>query len=450
MTEVPVTQYARTPSGADVAYQVVGDGPPDLVYLATWWGHVDGRWEEPTFARFLRRLASFSRLILFDKRGTGASDPLPASGLVTWEDWIDDICTVMDAAGSQRAALIGVGDGGPLSLLFGATYPQRTEALVLFNTAARLVSSADHAFGLPPDEAERILEAAASGWGSGALVETFYRSRADDPEFRRWWGRYQRMSGTPSMSAAMTRLAFSTDARHVLPAVQAPTLIMSRRDFALTRTSQAAYLAEHISGARQLELPGTDGAMWSEPDWETIADEVQEFVTGIRPAPHADRVLATVLFTDVVGSTSLAATMGDHRWRELLDLHHAAVREALAGHRGREVKTTGDGFLATFDGPARAILCARTIVERMAGLGLSIRAGLHTGEVEFQDVDVAGIAVHIAARVNALAGPGEVLVSRTVRDLVAGSGIPFADRGLHALKGAPEEWQLFAVESLDG
>lgn len=447
MTEVPETRYARTPEGGCVAYQVVGEGPLDVVYLATWWGHVDGRWEEPTFARFLRRLASFSRLILFDKRGTGASDPLPASGLVTWEDWIDDIRAVMDAVGSQRAALIGVADGGPISMLFGATYPQRTNALVLFNTSARLVASEDHAFGLPPDVAEEIIDAAGSGWGSGALVEAFYRSRADDPEFRRWWGRYQRMSGTPSMSTAMTRLAFSTDARRVLPAVQAPTLVMNRSEFALSPMSQAAYLAEHIAGARLVELPGTDGGMWSEPDWESIADEVQEFLTGIRPVPHADRVLATVLFTDLVGSTEVATRLGDHRWRELLDRHHETVREELAKHRGREVKTTGDGFMATFDGPARAILCARAVIDRVARLGLMVRAGLHTGEVELHDVDLAGIAVHIAARVNALAGAGEVLVSRTVKDLVAGSGLRFADRGVHTLKGVPEDWQLFTVES---
>ena len=446
MIEVPETQYAKAIDGAHLAYQVVGDGPVDLVFLATWWGHVDGRWEEPTFARFLRRLSSFSRLILFDKRGTGASDPLPAAGMATWENGIDDIRTVMDAAGSQRAAFIGNADGGPLSLLFAATHPQRTAALVLFNTAARLVRAEDYPVGLPTEVAERIVDSAAEGWGTGALMETFLPSRAGDPDFRRWWAKYQRMSGTPTMSAAMTRLAFSTDARHVLPAVQAPTLVMYRRDFALVSRAQAADLAEGITDARLVEVAGTDGGLWSESNWESIADEIQEFLTGGRRVPHADRVLATLLFTDIVGSTETATRLGDHRWRELLDRHHEVVREELATHRGREVKTMGDGFLATFDGPARAVLCARAIIDRVAHLGLTVRAGLHIGEVETQDVDLAGIAVHIAARVNALAGPGEVLVSRTVKDLVAGSGIRFADRGVHTLKGAEEDWQLFAVE----
>jgi class 3 adenylate cyclase len=447
VAEVPDTLYARSRDGGHIAYQVVGDGPLDVVYVPSWWGHVDGNWEEPTFARFLRRLASFSRLILFDKRGTGASDPLPASGLVTWEDWVDDVCTVMAAVDSERAAVIGVGYGGPVALLFAATYPRQTSALVLFNTSACLVSSDGSAAGLPPDLAESIIDEAAANWGSGAMIETLHPSRADDDEFRRWWSKYQRMSGTPTMSAAMTRLAFSADARSLLPAIQAPTLVMHRRDFALVQWSQATYLAEHISGARSLELSGTDGAMWTEPDWESIADEVQEFVTGVRPAPLSDRVLATVLFTDLVGSTETAARLGDRRWREVLDRHHVAVRDEIAKHRGQEVKSTGDGFLATFDGPARAILCAKSVVERLSDLGLTVRAGLHTGEVELHDVDLAGIAVHIAARVNALAAPGEVLVSRTVKDLVAGSGLQFTDRGLHALKGVPEKWQLFAVES---
>jgi class 3 adenylate cyclase len=446
VTEAPETRYARMPDGAHIAYQVVGDGPLDLINLGPWWGHVDGRWEID-WGRFLRRLGMFSRLILFDKRGAGASDPLPASGLVTWEDWIDDLCTVMDAVGSESAALIGVGDGGPLALLFAATYPQRTRALVLFNTAARLVAAEDYPEGLPLDVAERVIDDIASGWGTGALLETIYPTRAKDPEFRRWWARYQRMSGTPSMSAAMTRLAFSTDARHVLPAVQAPTLVMYRRDFAFVQWSAPAYLAQHIAGARLVELSGSDSGMWSESDWESIADELEEFLTGIRPAPLADRVLATVLFTDLVGSTETAARLGDRRWRQLLDRHHDAVREELATHRGQEVKTTGDGFMATFDGPARAILCARAIVDRLARLGLAVRAGLHTGEVELHEVDLAGIAVHIAARVNALADPGEVLVSRTVKDLVAGSGLRFADRGTHELKGVPEQWHLFAVEA---
>jgi class 3 adenylate cyclase len=295
--------------------------------------------------------------------------------------------------------------------------------------------------------ADSIIDAAAAGWGTGGLTETFHKSRAEDAEFHRWWAKYQRMSGTPTMSVAMTRLAFSTDARPILSAIRSPTLVMNRRDFALNPRAQAEYLAEHISGARLVEVPGTDGGMWSESNWESIADEVQEFLTGVRPVPHADRVLATVLFTDIVSSTETASRLGDHHWRELLERHHETVREELARHRGHEVNTAGDGFMATFDGPARAILCAQAIIDRIAQLGLSVRAGLHTGEVEPHNVDLAGIAVHIAARVNALASPSEVLVSRTVRDLVAGSGITFTDRGNHKLKGITEEWQLFAVSA---
>ncbi len=428
-----------------MAYQVVGDGPFDVVFIPNWVTNVDAMWEEPTLARFLRRLGTFSRLLCFDKRGTGVSDPVPIAALPTLEQWNDDVRAVMDAVGSQRAALVGIAEGGPMAILFAATYPERTSALVLVDTFARLLRDADYGAGYPAEQVPRFLAHFGEMWGTGALLDAVAPSVAHDERFRRWYSRHERLAMGPGAAAAMYATMFEVDVRHVLPAVRVPTLVLHRSEDRHIRLGHGRYLAEHIPGARLVELPGVDN-LFHVGDTETMLGEIEEFLTGTRSAPESDRVLATVLFTDIVGSTDHAAALGDAAWRDLLKAHHEIVRRELERYRGREINTTGDGFLATFDGAARAVRSARAIEQAVKRLGLDIRAGLHTGEVEYVGENVAGIAVHTAARVAALAAPGEVLVSSTVKDLVAGSGLRFGERGTHTLKGVPDEWRLFAVE----
>jgi class 3 adenylate cyclase len=440
----PETHYTRGKDG-HVAYQVVGDGPFDVVLIPSWTTNVDAMWEEPTLARFLRRLGTFSRLLCFDKRGTGVSDPVPLAALPTLEQWNDDERAVMDAVGSQRAALIGVAEGGPMAMLFAATYPERTSALVLVNTFARLLRDADYGYGYPADRVPKVLARLEELWGIGGLVDLIAPSVAHDERFRRWYARYERLAIAPGAATAIYATIFEVDVRHVLPAIRVPTLVLHRSGDRHIRVGQGRYLAEHIPAAKYVELPGEDHLFFV-GDTEAMLGEIEEFLTGTRSAPESDRVLATVLFTDIVGSTERAAALGDAGWRDLLRAHHEVVRRELERHRGREIGTTGDGFLATFDGPARAVRCAGAIAQAVQRLGIEVRAGLHTGEVEHVGENVAGIAVHTAARVAALAGPGDVFVSSTVKDLVAGSGLRFAERGAHALKGIPDEWRLFAVE----
>jgi len=440
----PETHYTRGKEG-HVAYQVVGDGPFDVVFIPAWNTNVDAMWEEPTLARFLRRLGTFSRLICFDKRGTGVSDPVPLGAIPTLEQWNDDVGAVMDAVGSQRAALLGHGEGGPMATLFAATYPERTSALVLVNTFARMLRDVDYSIGYPADRVPTFLARFKEAWGTGKTVDVVAPSVAHDERFRRWYGRYERLANGPGALAAMYATMFEIDVRHVLPTIRVPTLVLHRNGDCNIRVGHGRYLAEHIPAAKYVELPGEDHVFYV-GDTETMLGEIEEFLTGARPTPESDRVLATVLFTDIVGSTERAAALGDAGWRDLLGTHHEVVRRELQRYRGREIGTTGDGFLATFDGPARAVRCASAIGQGIRRLGIDVRAGLHTGEVEYVGENVAGIAVHTAARVAALAGPGEVLVSNTVKDLVAGSGLRFADRGMHALKGVPDEWRLFAVE----
>jgi len=436
----PETQYARS-GDIHIAYQVLGDGAVDLVQVPGY-QHVEMLWEWPAAAQMMRRLASFSRLILFDKRGTGLSDPVPLTTLPTLEEWMDDVRAVMDAVGSERAAIMAFFEGGPMAMLFAATYPDRTSALVLVNTYARLARAEGYPWGVPPERLEAALEKSRTSWRTGGSIDWLVPSRANDPEYRNWNARYERASASPGTFAAIARVNAQVDVRHVLSAIQAPTLVLHSRDNPWIRVGHGRYLAENIAGAQYVEVDSPD-TFYTDPQ---PYDEIEEFITGVRPAPQRDRVLATVLFTDIVDSTKHAARVGDARWHELLDSHHAMVRRELANARGREVKTLGDGFLATFDGPARAIHCAHAILDRVRGLGLDVRAGLHTGECEVIGDDVGGIAVHIAARVAALAEPGELLVSSTVKDLVAGSGIRFIERGTHELKGVPEEWHLFALE----
>jgi pimeloyl-ACP methyl ester carboxylesterase len=440
---MPDTHYTQS-GDVSIAYQVVGEGPLDLVFVMGWVSHLDYFWEEPSFARFLRRLASFSRLILFDKRGTGLSDRVPIGELPTLEQRMDDVRAVMDAVGSERAALMGISEGGPMCLLFAATYPERTAALVMIGAYARRLWAEDYPFGRPPEEYEEFLEDVRNNWGGPVGLEQRAPSLVDDEHFRTWWATYLRTSASPGAAYTLTRMNGEIDVRHALPAISAPTLIVHRTGDRSLPVGGARYMAEHIRGATYVELPGDDHLPFV-GNQDEVLDEVEEFLTGVRRGSDPDRVLATVLFTDIVGSTDRAAELDDRRWGQLLDSHHNTVRRELDRWRGREVGTAGDGFLATFDGPARAIRCACRIRDAVQTLNVEIRAGLHTGEVELRGDDVAGIAVHTGARVAALAGPSEVLVSSTVKDLVAGSGIEFEERGEHELKGVPGRWQLYAV-----
>jgi class 3 adenylate cyclase len=439
------TRYAASADG-HVAYQVLGTGPRDLVFLPNWGSNVDVMWEEPSLAHYLRRLATFSRLICFDKRGTGVSDPVTLAALPTLEQWMEDVSSVMDAVGSERTALLGDAEGGQMAMLYAATHPQRVSALILSNTSARHLRDDDYPWGLPARSVEPYLVKMREFWGRGGLIDIMGPSVAHDERFRRWYGRYERLSLPPQAINAMYISQLERDLRGVLPTIQVPTLVLHRAGNQHLRAGHGRYLADHIPNAKYVEIPGDDH-YFHVGDVEVVMAEIEEFLTGVRPVAEFDRVLATVLFTDIVGSTERAASLGDRAWRALLDTHNAIVRRELTRHRGREIKTAGDGFLATFDGPARAIRCAAAINDQVRPLGIEIRAGLHTGECELIGDDVGGLAVHIGARVVGEAGAGEVLVSSTVKDLVAGSGIRFADRGVRPLKGVPGEWRLFAVEN---
>jgi pimeloyl-ACP methyl ester carboxylesterase len=420
----------------------LGDGPRDLVVVPGFVSHLEVAWEHRPYERFMERLASFARVIVVDKRGCGLSDPLVGSP--TFEQRGDDLRAVMDSAGSERAALFGMSEGAAMAALFAATYPARVHALVLYGMFARGIASDDYPWGLAEEFWAAGLDLTAQGWGEGVSLFTLAPSKLDDEGFRAWFARFERMSASPRVAVDALRLDMKIDIREALPVIGAPTLLVHRSgDF--WPIEGARYACERIPGARLVELPGENHWPWVD-DSDAVADEVEEFLTGARQAPEPDRVLATVLFTDIVGSTSMAAELGDRRWRELLERHEVVVRAQLERFRGLALKSLGDGFLASFDGPARAIRCARAIVEAMAPLGIEIRAGLHTGECEVMNGDMGGIAVHTGARVSAKAGASEVLVSSTVKDLVAGSGIEFTDRGSHMLKGLPGDWRLFSVE----
>lgn len=425
-----------------IAYEAAGEGP-DLLYVPTWVSQMEELGAEPRMAAFIERLCSFSRLISFDRRGAGLSDPVPR--VPTLEEQIDDILAVMDAVGSEQTALVASLEGGPLAMTFAASHPERVTSLALYATFARTRWAEDYDF--VPTDSERTgrLDAVVAQWGQGAIPTALAPSRAGDPEFANWAGRMERYSASPGTIRRMFDVIGQTDVRDVLPAISVPTLVMHRRDDSFLRVEHGRYLADHIPGARFVELEGTD-SLFSEGDSEAILGEIEEMITGVRTSPAAERVLATVMFTDIVDSTSKAAAMGDARWRGVLERHDRLARSEILRHRGKLIKSTGDGVLATFDGPARAIRAASSLQERAPDLGVSIRAGLHTGECEMMGDDVGGLAVHIGARVMALAQAGEVMVSSTVKDLVAGSGIGFAHRGDHELRGVPGTWKLFAVE----
>lgn len=438
----PQIRYARN-GDVNIAYQVVGSGPRDLVLVPGWVSNIEVFWEEPTVARFLERLSSFSRLILFDKRGTGLSDRV--TDIPSLEQRMDDVRAVMDAAGSREAALCGYSEGGPMCALFAATHPDRATALIMLGSYPNQKWSPDSPWGRTPAVQDQLLSAIEAGWGGPVGIEARAPSMVRDERFIQWWARWLRSSASPSAAASVIRMSYEIDVRALLPAIHTPTLIVHSVGDKAVSVVGSRYMAAHIPLAKLVELPGADHLPWLS-DGDAIVDEIEELLTGVRGQAEPDRMLATVLFTDVVGSTEKAALLGDRRWRDLLESHNSVVRREIARFRGHEVKTAGDGFLATFDGPARAIRCARAISEAVRLLGIETRAGLHTGECEVMGADIGGIAVHIGARVAALAGPGEVLVSGTVKDLVAGAGLEFQERGLHTLKGVPGEWRLFAVE----
>jgi class 3 adenylate cyclase len=437
----PATRYTRS-DDVTIAYQVHGEGPVDLVFVSGFVFHVELIWDYPPVARMFRRLASFARLIVFDKRGQGLSDR--PSRPPTLEESMADVEAVMQAAASERAVLFGVSEGGPMSAMFAATHPDRVVSLVLYGTFARLLRAPDFPQGLPPRMLDGWGEMLMEEWGGPVGMQAWAPSAEGDPGFEDWWARLLRQGTSPRGAVDLVDLYRELDVRPVLASIDVPTLVLHRRGDRMVRVDQGRYLAEHIPGARYVELPGEDHLLMAgEPD--VVLDEVEEFVVGSRRAREPERVLATVLFTDIVGSTGRAAEAGDRVYGDLLESHHRAVRRELDVHRGREIKTLGDGFLALFDGPARAIRCALAIREAVRRLGIDLRAGVHTGELYSREGDVSGMAVNIGARVSALAGPGEVLASNTVRELVVGSGLEFADRGTHDLKGVPGAWRLFAV-----
>jgi pimeloyl-ACP methyl ester carboxylesterase len=436
-------RYANS-DGVNVAYRVSGSGPVDVVFIGGWVTHMEVAEEDPGIARLHSALRRFARVVEFDKRGTGLSDRVPDDRLPTMEERMDDIRAVMDAAGLERASIIGFSEGGALAILFAATYPQRTTSLVLWGSYASMVQRPDYQWGLTQDQLALTAAAYLERWGTGVGLGAFAPSRRSDPAARRWWGRFQRMAASPAAAVALLRMNAEIDVRGALGAISAPTLILHRRQDVVITVEHSRYLAERISGSRLVELEGQDHWIWV-GELGAVVEEIEEFLTGSRRAVQPERALATIMFTDIVGSTERAAEIGDARWREVLEGHDAMIRAELARHRGREIKSVGDGFLATFDGPARAIRCACAILEQARRLGLEVRAGIHTGECELIGEDIGGIGVHIGARVAALAEPAEVLVSRTVTDLVAGSGIEFKPRGERRLKGVPGEWALFSV-----
>jgi class 3 adenylate cyclase/pimeloyl-ACP methyl ester carboxylesterase len=439
----PETKYTQSGNIA-IAYQVLGDGPVDLLLVPGFVSHLEQAWEDPSYSRFLRRLAGFSRLILFDKRGTGLSDRV--AGIPILEERMDDVRAVMNATGSRRAALFGVSEGGAMSILFAATYPERVSALVLYGSIARGAWAPDYPWGTKGgEELERWLESWRKEWGSASNIDDWAPSVAHDPRFRQWWAKYLRLSASPSSVIDIFRMNRGIDVRSVLPAIHLPTLVLHRKGDRTINIEEGRYLAQHIPGARLVELDGDDHLWWV-GNSDAIVSEIIEFLTGEPQMSEPDRILSTVLFTDIVDSTKRAADLGDRRWRDVLDRHNAVIRGEISRFRGHDIKSTGDGFLATFDGPARAIRCALACRDDLRDLGIEMRAGLHAGEIELMKDDVSGIAVHIAARVLEMANANEICVSGTVKDLVVGSDFRFQDRGTRKLKGLPDEWRLFTVE----
>ena len=446
----PVTRYAKVADGSYVAYQVFGRAPRDLLFVPSWLQNLDIMWEDPSLAAYLDRLASFARVICLDKRGSGVSDPVPLASVPTIETWMDDAIAVMDAAGIRSAAVLGDTEGGPMAAVLAASHPERVTALVLVNTFARWTRTDGYPVGMPEETRRKVVERYEASWGTtNEILEIAGPSLANDARFRDWYLRYERLAMPRGGAAALYNWVTHLDVRSVLPSIRVPTLVLHRSDARYHRVEHGRYLAERIPGARLVELPGVDTTPFQAGDFGPLLDEVEQFLTGRVSQPILSRQLATILVTDIVDSTRRAAELGDRAWTELLAAHDELARELIADYRGVYVDSTGDGVLALFDGPARAVTCAARLAERFQdGLGITVRAGLHTGEVERTPDDVRGMAVHLAARVMAAAADGGVLVSGTVKDLVVGSGIEFAERGVRELKGVPGQWALFEVVSV--
>ena len=438
----PKTKYAKS-GGASIAYQVVGDGPFDLVMVPGFVSHVEASWDFPGARRFFNRLGSFSRLILYDKRGTGLSDPV--SEVPNTEERVADLTAVLDAAGSERPAIMGVSEGGPLAIHFAVHHPERTRALVLYGTTSRFSYAPDYEWGAPPEMIEMMSNILEKQWGEGSSLNIFAPSIAGDASFQEMFGQFERAAASPSMVRAAVAATSKIDVRDLLSRIQVPTLLLHRTEEVAMPVQSARYMAEKIPDAKLVELPGQDHIPFV-GDVDALLGEIEEFLTGARQSGETERVMATILFTDIVDSTGKAREMGDHAWGELLERYYGVVRKELARFNGREMDTAGDGFFAAFDRPARAIECAHGIREAVKGLGLEVRAGLHAGECEVIGKKLGGMAVHIAARVMSLAGPGEILVSETVKSLLIGSNLAFDDRGVHELKGIPAEWRIFSAD----
>ena len=432
----PRTQYAKS-GDVHIAYQVFGEGPVDLVFIPGFVSHIENYWEEPNFARWLRRLGSFTRVIIFDKRGTGLSDQV--SEILGMDQRMDDVGAVMDAVGIERAAIFGISEGGSLATLFAATHPERSKALIIYGGFAQFSSWIS-----TESELERLINYIDTDWGTGeGWLHIVAPTMENDLAFKQWWGKFERLGASPAAAIKLIRMNSQIDITEILPSVNVPTLVIHRRDDKVVNVEGGKFLAERIPSAQYVELSGTDHLPFVDENSDRILDEMENFLTGERSTPSIERLLSTIVFTDIEGSTEKAQKLGDRAWGDLQDLHDGAVRRELARFRGNEVKWTGDGFLASFDGPARAIKCALTIVNTVKPLGINVRAGIHTGEVDFIKNDLRGIAVNIASRVAGKANGGEVVVSRTVKDLVAGSGIEFQDYGTHELKGVADQWELF-------
>lgn len=442
---VPETRYSKSADGVHIAYQVLGDAELDLVVSPGFVSHLEHSWEDPQMARFLRRMASFSRLIVFDKRGTGMSDPAPDGRPGLLEDRVNDIATLMDTVGSERAGIMGLSETGAVALLFAATYPERTRAAIAYGSFAGEGGTGPIYPWVPDPETAEYLEDLEKNWGRGILyLEDFAPSLVGNKRYEEWFAKLERLSVSPGGAVALVRMMMQMDVRDVLPTIRVPTLVLHKRDDRCTPIEEGRYIADHVPGAKFVELEGADHWPWI--GHEQAVDEIQEFLTGMRDSAEPDRAVATVMFVDIVNSTKHAAELGDRRWADLLESFYPLVRRELDRFRGREIDTAGDGFFVTFDGPAQAIRCGTALVDAVERLGLQIRTGIHTGECERLTDKVGGLGVVIGARVGALAGPGEILVSRTVKDLVVGSDVLFQQRGAHELKGVPGEWELYSVD----
>jgi class 3 adenylate cyclase len=439
----PETRYTRA-GDVHIAYQLLGEGAIDVILAEHWFSNMDAQWDVPPLAEFRRRMAAFSRLIMFDRRGIGLSDPVAIQSLPSLDAWMDDLGAIMEAASSDRAALIANIGGAITALVFAAAYPQRLSSLVIMDGFARVQAAPDYPEGMPAEVVERTLARVEANWGRGLMLDVFAPSMRGVPGLRETWARFERLATSPGSAQAFVDWLFSSDVREFLPTIRVPTLVIQHPEATMFPPTLGRYLAEHIPGARYLELPGPDQLLWAGDQARTVA-EIQEFITGIRPMHATDRVLATVLFTDIVDSTVRAAQLGDHAWRQRLEAFERLSRTVVEAASGRLIKSTGDGVLATFDGPARGVRAARELSDRARALDLPIRAGLHAGEIEVSGDDVAGLAVHIGARVAGLASADEVLVTSTVKELVIGSQIEFEDRGSRALKGVEGRWRLYAV-----